>query len=47
MVIDGKKKDLFGESPSKGDSSVLGECPCSARVFFYKRDYSAADGHLG
>ena len=36
MVIDKEEKDLFGEAPSKGDPSVLGEHACLGQVFLLK-----------
>lgn len=33
MVIDEKEKDLFGESPSKGDPRALDERPCLSQSF--------------
>lgn len=45
-VIDKEEKDLFGESPSKEDPSVLGECPCLGQCFLIKTCYLSVGGHL-
>lgn len=47
MVIDGKK-EIYLVSPQAKETLVyLVSVHASARVFFYERCYSAADGHLG